>query len=306
MEIRRNKLIIFTTIVLLLAILLEANTNTNNDNDNNNFMNSLHSIKDYNLLEENDLLDIIKHKTINIKIGVYNYAAYNTIFGAKHYWILFDPLNNFSISNNSMLLPFLLSPYNVDKSNFYHCDMPACSSIYKPTGYLSNMTIDEMKIYMENSCEKIISDGLQIKLWDKVSNVSETIKLGLMPSLACYNKSLYEKPKLLQAITLKSVLDWIPSVVNYLDIDAQGADLPLLFSITNNLRKIRHIKVECQKQPLNGYYMYDNDVINECNDIISYLQNNSFILKELEVNNCGISEFNAYFSNTNLIHKINN
>ena len=72
----------------------------------------------------------------------------------------------------------------------------------------------------------------------------------------------------------------------------------LLYSIKNYLRKIRHIKVECQKEP--QYYMYDSDIINECNDIISFLGNNSFVLKELEVNNCGISEYNGYFTNKNL------
>ena len=64
--------------------------------------------------------------------------------------------------------------------------------------------------------------------------------------------------------------------------------------------------MECQKEPFGNYYMYDNDVLNECNDIISYLQNNSFILKELEVNNCGISEYNLYFTNANLTHKMSN
>lgn len=287
-------------IIVLLVILIDAN----NDNGNK-FMNSLRSINENTILEENDLLNTIKHKTINIKIGVYNSAAYNnTVFSSKHYWILFDPLNSFSISNSSMLLPFILTPYNVDKSPFHYCDIAACSSIYIPTGNFPNMTIDEMKIYMEKSCQKIVEAGLPIRLWDKPSNISETIKYGLSSSLACYNKKLYEEPKLIKAIALNSVLDWIPTVVNYLDIDGQGADLPLLLSITSHLRKIRHIKVECQKEPFQNYYLYDNDIVNECNDIISFLQNHSFILKELQVNNCAISEFNAYFTNTNLIHKI--
>lgn len=286
-------LVIFFTFIIKSLV---ANNDNSSSGMMSKFMMQLKDIERYEF-SENHIIEKLKGKTINIKIGVYNSDPHRFhSFGThKHFWIEFDPLSTFSMTNNSMILPFIVTPYNVTHSNFYRCDMGACSSIYLPSGNFPNYTIPEMKNYMIESCNKINSP---IKLWDTSSNISHTIMYALTSSLACYNKSLYDKPKVYPSIALHSILDWIPSVVNYLDIDAQGADLPLLLSIKNYLSKIRHIKVECQKQP--GYYLYANDVPNECNNVISFLQNNSFALKELEVNNCGISEFNGFFTNKNL------
>ena len=282
--------LVFLSLLLSTYSLLDNETTTHIDNK---FIMHLHNIS--RTISEKDIIDRLHGKTVNIKIGVYNSANTFTSFGNKHFWIEFDPLNKYTITNHSMLLPFIVTPDDNDYSNFYHCEMGACSSIYRPSGKFPTFKLPEMVDYMTTSCNKISDQNINIRLWDKPSNISHTVYFATSSSLACYNTSSYSRPLKHPSINLNSLLRWIPTTVNYLDIDAQGADLAILYSITNNLHKIRHIKVECQRRPL--YYMYDSAIVNECDDIITFLQNRSFSLKELEVNNCGISEYNLYFTN---------
>jgi len=282
--------------ILLLSSTYSLSTSLNNDTTTttiNKFMMHLHNIS--RTISEKDIIDRLHGKTINIKIGVYNSANTFTSFGNKHFWIEFDPLNKYTITNHSMLLPFIVTPEDNDYSIFHHCEMGACSSIYRPSGKFPSFTLPEMGTYMTASCKTIYDQNITIRLWDKPSNISHTVYFATSPSLACYNISSYSRSRTYPAINLNSLLHWIPTTVNYLDIDAQGADLGILYSITNFLHKIRHIKVECQRHPL--HYMYDSVVVNECDDIITFLENKSFSLKEQEVNNCGISEYNLYFTN---------
>ena len=281
----------YILIILTITTFVSKVISIVEDTNTNSFMNKLRNSSI--IISEDEVFKKFQGKTVNIKIGVLDPNALNAIHGAEHFWIEFDPIVPLHITDNRLLLPFIVSPDDDHNSNFYKCVYPGCSSIYEPSGLFSN--VEEMRISMLKLCKKIEDDKIPVRLWDNPSNIDQTIAMGLLPSFACYSRANYSEPVSFPAITLKVVVDWIPFIINYLDIDAQGADLALLYSISDNLHKIRHVKIECQREP--DHFLYKNKVNNECNDIINLLQKHSFTLHNLEVNNCGIGEFNVYMTN---------
>jgi hypothetical protein len=75
----------------------------------------------------------------------------------------------------------------------------------------------------------------------------------------------------------------------------QGADVELLLSIGDQIRRVKEVKLECQT----GMWMYKSNIPNNCTVAVDHLRKHHFALVKQEINNCGVLEFNLNMKNMN-------
>lgn len=189
----------------------------------------------------------IGSREIIIKIGVL--AAEER--KGKYFWVEFDPQNEFVLHDNNLLLPYLVVPRedkSVDKIPFYVNEQyPGCSSANPLKKEYPDMTVETFKPLFQKNCQDYESSKQgPIKLWDGDSTVEDSINQALGPSFDCLNGTIMNKnPVSFSQITLPQVLNDLQNrKIHLLDIDAQGSDTGILFSLAKHLQYVHKIKLE--------------------------------------------------------------
>ena len=253
-----------------------------------------------NLLQLNESLNQIhEHQLkseLRIKVGVLRPAQRSN---HNVFWIEFDPTVKGHLSEHSLRLPYLIvpTPFGGNSTVFYvNKRYPGCSSIYKTTLSGTCSVNGTILNAFRNACDYVsMRPNLfgAIKLWGKNSTVNDTMKISHV-SLGCLNYCTGLASTKLPSISLADVLDLLPgTIIQLLDIDAQGADVGIVKSLQKYFSRIMHIQMECQL----GTYFYQSQVTNDCYAARDFLIQNGFRFHELEVNNCGVLEFNLRMSN---------
>jgi hypothetical protein len=246
---------------------------------------------------------ILNGQPVRIKIGIEKKTTDRSM--SKAFWIEFDPNLQGELRSNSLIMPYIVVPkktQSIKTTNFHvNSKVPACSSIYETTKWGTCLPDNAFIEAFRNSCAHVGSHPElygPIKLWGNAgSTIEETERSAVKASVQCMNYCKGLPPRSLPSITLSEVIDLLPSntPIELVDIDAQGADVGIVLSLKDYLSRIRHIQIECQL----GMYMYDSPVQNNCTIAEEFLTNNGFYRNALEVNNCGILEFNLRMSNSN-------
>ena len=244
-------------------------------------------------------LEAGEYKFVSIKIGVLAPKSRTTGF-----WLEFDPtLPDADVDNGVRLSTAIIGYGDVASTSFYtNRYHPGCSSMYPGArDFLPEKMQWASTTFLEN-CQSIAERKFEIKLWDTPSTIDNTMR-WVDASLKCYNSSSYDKTaQNFSAMTLAPVFASIPPQypIHLLDIDAQGADLEILHSVSNNslLHRVKHIKMECQEHNPLGF-MYQSRVANDCRVAEGILRSSGFTVHRV-TNNCGVAEFNLYAKNSKL------
>lgn len=252
----------------------------------------------------NNITDMIiskRHSFVNIKIGVLVAKRRNGGF-----WIEFDPTMPSSLDSNVVRLSTAVCGFpDINETKFNINVMPGCSSMFSGVRKFSSVDTEWFaKAFVEN-CKNIFLDRNYImKLWDVPTTFENTVRPDVIRlTQNCFDKSHYhEIPTVYNATTLVPIIQAIPSTVpiHLLDIDAQGADIEILYSVESFLQRIKHVKLECQEQSELGY-LYWSRIPNDCIVAERLLISRGFIVHR-EVNNCGAAEFNLYGRNKMLLY----
>lgn len=245
-----------------------------------------------------ELPPLIGDRDINIKIGVLN-AEHRS---KEQFWIEFDPGLPYQKTANNVILPFAVVANDSIKEIPFHFNSisPGCSSVNQPSHLYTDL--EAMRVDFIKSCyqvEKEVQENpskMVFTLWDKPSTAKDTIKIALEGTFKCYVKEYFKTSAPFPAITLNRVLNMLPHKnVHVLDIDSQGSDFELLVSISRHLPRVKHIRIECQ----NSMFIYNTSIPNSCNAAKAFLESFNFVVTRMEVNNCGVQEFNLMMSHKN-------
>lgn len=239
------------------------------------------------------LLKSLKGKEVSIKIGVLSKEKRDP----SYYWIEFDPLLPFEMTSTSMILPYVVVGDDKTSSITFKPNKkwPGCSSFYEPSRPIPDMA--EFRKKFEQNCR---DEKLPIRLHDSPSTVEASVAKAAGFSYDCVNGNDMGEPTSFPAISMRSLLSDLVRLnkditVDLLDIDAQGDDTRILLHIGSDLLKhVRRVKLECQT----GMYMYKTEVPNDCNVAAEFLRPHYDV--KLEVNNCGLLEYNLYATRRDL------
>jgi hypothetical protein len=91
----------------------------------------------------------------------------------------------------------------------------------------------------------------------------------------------------------EETLAYVPQI-DMLDIDAQGADLAILLSLGDSVKRAKRVKIECQTKGLELYEAADGTE-NHCSAAAAYMRGMGYDSR-LQINNCGCMEHNLYFT----------
>jgi len=189
----------------------------------------------------------IGKRDIIIKIGVL--AAEDR--ESKFFWVEFDPQNEFALKSNSLLLPYLVVPrvnVSTEKVPFHVNEQyPGCSSANPLLKQFPDMTVESLRPMFTKNCRDYeASKQGPIKLWDGDTSVEDSITQALDPSFHCLNGTIMNKePVSFRQITLSRVMEELGKKnVQLLDIDAQGSDTGIIFSLARHLHRVNKIKLE--------------------------------------------------------------
>lgn len=201
------------------------------------------------------------------------------------------------MTDNNLLLPFLIAPKaseNPEELLSFHpnLDYPGCSSVNMP-----DRIITDKKVFIDTFAKNCrdyesLHPG-EINLWDGPSSAQSTIDQATEASWGCYNGTRLGENSFFPFVSLHQVfLALDDKNIQLLDIDSQGSDVSIILSLGEHLHRVKHIKLECQTD----LFLYKTTVPNNCQIAIDFLTKHKFMMKKLEVNNCGILEFNLYMS----------
>jgi hypothetical protein len=230
---------------------------------------------------------------VSIKVGVLTPEKRDS----GTFWLEFDPTVPGNLTENSLLLPYIVLPTSSPTpAPFFVHNIGGCSSALRMRGKFTNQT--EYRMAANERCLTFTETHPNADwfLWDQLRERQFEMFLGITAAYQCQLPTIRKQlhfPSISLTTLFKETLAYVPEI-DTLDIDAQGADLAILLSLGDSVKRAKRVKIECQTEGLELYEAADG-IENHCNAAAAYMRGMGFDSR-LQINNCGCMEYNLYFT----------
>lgn len=236
------------------------------------------------------LQEAMRGKTVHMQVGSLGEGAR----AESTFWIEFDPQMPMRMDTTRLSLPFLAIPDQKDNVSFYIHEANGCSSTARCSMLVPSVA--EYAVRSKAVCDAYsVKHGVEEGLIPFFGSIQGASRVSYFSELCflCQNPSAQRAPVTMPAVQLGKVVQEVLALTEHgrletLMLDAQGRDLELLLSLSENVTSsIARIVLECQY----SLFLYDTAIVNHCDHARVYLERLNFAVS-FNLNNCACDEYN--------------